>query len=95
MIFTAFFARIQYHTQCLTIIDRTDSFRVSNASLLYELVQYMDPADFNQTEPYCPKLYNTSTCYVPTLRQLMDMSSGTSKPKIQTKKPNKSTFPAQ
>lgn len=40
--------------------------------------KYMDKADFNQTTDWCPRLYgsNLTECIYPTLKQLLDMSSG-------------------
>ena len=39
----------------------------------------MDPADFNQTEPWCPRVYgaaNDSDCTAPSAKQLLNMGSG-------------------
>ncbi|PRW44385.1 beta-lactamase transpeptidase [Chlorella sorokiniana] len=41
--------------------------------------QYMDPADFNQTEPWCPRVKGSppgSPCANVTARQLLNMGSG-------------------
>lgn len=40
---------------------------------------YMDPADFNRTAPWCPRVYGAapgSPCATPTLRQLLSMGGG-------------------
>jgi hypothetical protein len=42
-------------------------------------LQYMDPADFNKTEEWCPRLYGAapdSPCVYPTIRHLLNMGSG-------------------
>lgn len=40
--------------------------------------KYMNKTDFNQTTDWCPRLYgsNSTKCIYPTLKQLLDMSSG-------------------
>lgn len=42
------------------------------------VIQYMDKADFNQTEDWCPQLYgsNSTECIYPNLKQMLMMSSG-------------------
>lgn len=42
------------------------------------VIKYMDKADFNKTEDWCPRLYgsNSTECMYPTTKQLLMMSSG-------------------